>query len=52
MSAPDRGDHAAVDQEVGAGDEGAVTAHQECGSGPDLVWRADRPAAAALIIRW
>jgi len=33
----DGSDHAAVDQEVGAGDEGAVAAHQECGRGPDLV---------------
>jgi hypothetical protein len=44
----DGGDDAAVDQEVGAGNEGAVAAHQECGGGPDLVWRADPSGGGCL----
>jgi hypothetical protein len=48
----DGGDDAAVDEEVGAGDEGAGATRQECCGGSDLVRVPTRPAAEALIIRW
>jgi hypothetical protein len=52
----DGSDHAAVDEQVCAGDERTVGAHEERGGAGDLVATSSgvptRPAAEAWIMRW